>query len=189
MPSRRSGEAPRLRAGVERQYSPGQNRRIGLAVSPSRTGSALGHECAGGARCDGGGRSGCPDCRAALAKLQPLPGRGRQSQILWRDGTLTLIDESYDASPAAVRAALGVLAGTAPGPGARRVAVLGDMLELGDASEQLHRELAEPLAAAKVARVFLIGEAMVRYTVFCPIVCVGVCGPRPTRLSQRCSAF
>jgi len=97
---------------------------------------------------------------AALAKLEPLPGRGRQSQILWRDGTLTLIDESYNASPAAVRAALGVLAGTAPGPGARRVAVLGDMLELGDASEQLHRELAEPLAAAKVARVFLIGEAM-----------------------------
>jgi UDP-N-acetylmuramoyl-tripeptide--D-alanyl-D-alanine ligase len=73
---------------------------------------------------------------------------------------LTLIDESYNASPAAMRAALAVLAATEPAAGARRVAVLGDMLELGDAAERLHRELAEPLAAAKVDRVFLVGEAM-----------------------------
>ena len=59
-----------------------------------------------------------------------------------------------------MRAALGVLAAAEPGAGARRVAVLGDMLELGDESERLHRELAEPLSAAKVDRVFLIGEAM-----------------------------
>jgi UDP-N-acetylmuramoyl-tripeptide--D-alanyl-D-alanine ligase len=38
--------------------------------------------------------------------------------------------------------------------------VLGDMLELGSASERLHRELAEPLAAAEVDRVFLVGEAV-----------------------------
>jgi UDP-N-acetylmuramoyl-tripeptide--D-alanyl-D-alanine ligase len=73
---------------------------------------------------------------------------------------LTVIDESYNASPAAMRAALAVLAATEPGEGGRRVAVLGDMLELGDASESLHRELAAPLAAAKVDRVFLVGDTI-----------------------------
>jgi UDP-N-acetylmuramoyl-tripeptide--D-alanyl-D-alanine ligase len=96
----------------------------------------------------------------ALAALKELPGRGRRCELSWRGGTLTLIDESYNASPAAVEAALAVLAATPPAAGARRVAVLGDMLELGEASERLHRELAEPLAAAKVDRVFLVGTAV-----------------------------
>ena len=96
----------------------------------------------------------------ALAGFQPLPGRGRRHQLAWRGGTLTIIDESYNASPPSMRAALAVLAATEPAAGARRVAVLGDMLELGDASERLHRELAEPLAAAQVERIFLIGEAI-----------------------------
>ena len=71
-----------------------------------------------------------------------------------------MIDESYNASPPSMRAALAVLAATEPRDGARRVAVLGDMLELGDESRRLHRELTEPLAAAAVDRVFLIGEAI-----------------------------
>jgi UDP-N-acetylmuramoyl-tripeptide--D-alanyl-D-alanine ligase len=96
----------------------------------------------------------------ALAELKPLPGRGRRHQLDWRGGTLTVIDESYNASPPSIRAALAVLAATEPGAGARRVAVLGDMLELGNASERLHRELADPLAATQVDRVFLIGEAI-----------------------------
>jgi UDP-N-acetylmuramoyl-tripeptide--D-alanyl-D-alanine ligase len=101
------------------------------------------------------------DCAAeALAELEALPGRGRRHELAWRGGTLTVIDESYNASPPSMRAALAVLAATEPGAGARRVAVLGDMLELGDASECLHRDLAEPLAAAGVDRVFLIGEAI-----------------------------
>jgi len=101
------------------------------------------------------------DCATeALSQLESLPGRGRRHELAWRGGTLTLIDESYNASPAAMRAALAVLAATEPGTGGRRVAVLGDMLELGDASERLHRELAEPLAAAEVDRVFLVGGSM-----------------------------
>ena len=96
----------------------------------------------------------------ALAELQALPGRGRHRQLAWRGGTLTVIDESYNASPPSMRAALAVLAGTEPATGGRRVAVLGDMLELGEASERLHRGLAEPLAAAGVDRVFLIGDAI-----------------------------
>jgi UDP-N-acetylmuramoyl-tripeptide--D-alanyl-D-alanine ligase len=106
--------------------------------------------------------AGVPVDRAAeaLAELEALPGRGRRSQLAWRGGTLTVIDESYNASPPSMRAALAVLAATEPEAGARRVAVLGDMLELGDASKRLHRELAEPIAAAEVDRVFLIGEAI-----------------------------
>ena len=103
------------------------------------------------------------DCRAAaeaLSGLEELPGRGRRYELPWRGGTLILIDESYNASPAAMHAALRVLSGISPSTGARRVAVLGDMLELGEATERLHRELAIPLAAAGVDRVFLVGNAV-----------------------------
>ena len=100
--------------------------------------------------------------------FEALPGRGRRRELAWRGGTLTLIDESYNASPAAMRAALAVLAATEPASGGRRVAVLGDMLELGDSSERLHRELAEPLAAAKVDRVFLSARRWRRSIGPCP---------------------
>jgi UDP-N-acetylmuramoyl-tripeptide--D-alanyl-D-alanine ligase len=96
----------------------------------------------------------------ALTGLEELPGRGRRHELSWRGGTLTLIDESYNASPAAVRAAIGVLAAIPPATGARRVAVLGDMLELGEATDRLHRELATPLVRARVDRVFLVGKAV-----------------------------
>jgi UDP-N-acetylmuramoyl-tripeptide--D-alanyl-D-alanine ligase len=96
----------------------------------------------------------------AFAQLEELPGRGRRYELSWRGGTLTLLDESYNASPAAMRAALAVLAAIPPATGARRVAVLGDMLELGEATERLHRELAEPLAGSGVDRVFLVGRAV-----------------------------
>jgi UDP-N-acetylmuramoyl-tripeptide--D-alanyl-D-alanine ligase len=96
----------------------------------------------------------------ALSELEQLPGRGRRHELAWPGGSLTLIDESYNASPAAMRAALAVLAATPLASGARRVAVLGDMLELGEATERFHRELAEPLAAAKIDRVFLVGTAV-----------------------------
>jgi len=96
----------------------------------------------------------------ALTGFEQLPGRGLRRKLAWRGGTLILIDESYNASPAAMRAALAVLGATAPAIGARRVALLGDMLELGDATERFHRELAEPLAEARVDRVFLVGTAM-----------------------------
>jgi UDP-N-acetylmuramoyl-tripeptide--D-alanyl-D-alanine ligase len=106
--------------------------------------------------------AGCEPKAAAeaLAGLDALPGRGRRHELTWGGGTLTLIDESYNASPAAMHAALAVLAATPPRAGGRRVAVLGDMLELGEAAERFHRELAVPLAAAAVDRVFLIGNEM-----------------------------
>ena len=69
---------------------------------------------------------------AALAQLQPLKGRGQRVKIAAGGGSFELIDESYNASPAAMRAAFQVLAQARPGHGGRRIAVLGDMRELGD---------------------------------------------------------
>jgi UDP-N-acetylmuramoyl-tripeptide--D-alanyl-D-alanine ligase len=97
---------------------------------------------------------------AALAGLEAPAGRGRRHELAWHGGRLTVIDESYNASPASMQAALAVLAAIPPEPGGRRIAVLGDMLELGEAASRLHRGLAEPIAAASIDRAFLVGSEM-----------------------------
>jgi len=75
-------------------------------------------------------------------------------------GSFTVIDESYNASPVSVAAAAGVLAKTDPGCGGRRIAVLGDMLELGAQAPQLHAGLAEPFRRAGVDLVYCCGPNM-----------------------------
>jgi UDP-N-acetylmuramoyl-tripeptide--D-alanyl-D-alanine ligase len=75
-------------------------------------------------------------------------------------GAVTLIDESYNANPASMRAALALLAQAEIGPGGRRIAVLGDMLELGDSSNALHRALAKDMDAAGVDSVYACGSGM-----------------------------
>jgi UDP-N-acetylmuramoyl-tripeptide--D-alanyl-D-alanine ligase len=97
---------------------------------------------------------------AAMSSLQPLDGRGRRHRIATGEGSAELIDESYNASPASMRAALAVLGTMIPGKGGRRIAVLGDMLELGDDAERLHAELAQPIIDAGVALVFTVGPNM-----------------------------
>ncbi len=94
---------------------------------------------------------------AALATLGAEKGRGQQHVLSVRGGTFVLIDESYNANPASMRAALGLLASQKLSGKGRRIAVLGDMLELGRFSARMHKELAEPIAAAKVDKVFLAG--------------------------------
>ena len=94
---------------------------------------------------------------AALAQVQPPKGRGARQRVALAKGTFTLIDESYNASPEAVRAALATLALAAPEPGGRRIAVLGDMRELGDEADALHEALAPSFVAAKVDKVFTCG--------------------------------
>ncbi len=99
---------------------------------------------------------------AALATVSAPRGRGQQRRIGRAGAEALLIDESYNANPASMRAAIAVAAGIAPGPGGRRIAVLGDMFELGAESEAEHEGLAAPLLAAGIDLVFTCGARMRR---------------------------
>jgi len=82
-------------------------------------------------------------CAAALEGFAPLSGRGLRRRIGMPGGTALLLDESYNASAVAVRAALSVLALQ---PANRRIVVLGDMLELGEEGPAEHASLAPDIA-------------------------------------------
>ncbi|MBV9346633.1 MAG: UDP-N-acetylmuramoylalanyl-D-glutamyl-2,6-diaminopimelate--D-alanyl-D-alanine ligase [Pseudolabrys sp.] len=96
----------------------------------------------------------------ALNNLAPAPGRGTRSRLSIADGTFLLIDESYNANPASVRAALALLGQAPLGPRGRRIAVLGDMLELGKDAEKLHRGLKDSVESAGIDLVFCSGPHM-----------------------------
>jgi UDP-N-acetylmuramoyl-tripeptide--D-alanyl-D-alanine ligase len=96
----------------------------------------------------------------ALGTLSAEQGRGQQHKLKVRGGTFTLIDESYNANPASMAAAL-ALASSIPLEGqGRRIAVLGDMLELGKHAKKLHEDLAKPILDAKINKLFLGGPEM-----------------------------
>jgi UDP-N-acetylmuramoyl-tripeptide--D-alanyl-D-alanine ligase len=94
----------------------------------------------------------------ALSTFEPLEGRGAARQVHLLDGQFTLIDESYNANPLSVGAALRTL-GARPARG-RRIVALTDMLELGDESPKRHAELAEAIEAARIDLVFCAGPLM-----------------------------
>ena len=93
----------------------------------------------------------------ALAHWHAPAGRGRHHTISLAGGAATLIDESYNASPAAMRAAFALLAMS---PAKRRIAVLGEMRELGDEAAELHLALAPALTASGVDIVLTVGPEM-----------------------------
>lgn len=94
----------------------------------------------------------------ALAAVTPTPGRGQVHRIPRATGVITLIDESYNASPDSMRAALDALGRRAEK--GRRIAVLGDMFELGKASAKIHADLAEAVLAAGIDRLYTCGDLM-----------------------------
>ncbi|WP_420564614.1 UDP-N-acetylmuramoyl-tripeptide--D-alanyl-D-alanine ligase [Thalassobaculum sp.] len=97
-------------------------------------------------------------CLERLATVSAMRGRGGQITLGTADGgTALLIDESYNASPPAVRAALSVFAGT---PANRRILVLGDMRELGDTAPSAHAGLKDAVEAARPDAIYLCGDAM-----------------------------
>ena len=96
----------------------------------------------------------------ALDKLKPAAGRGVRATLRVPGGSALLIDESYNANPASMAAAIALLGQAPVGPSGRRIAVLGDMLELGAQGPALHRGLAEPIEAAAVDLVFCSGPLM-----------------------------
>ena len=103
---------------------------------------------------------GADVARAAgsLGELRASAGRGERRRIAVLGGEALLLDESYNANPASMCAALAVL-GRSPG---RRIAVLGDMLELGATAGDLHAALSDTVAAAGIELVFTCGPSMAR---------------------------
>jgi len=96
---------------------------------------------------------------AGLADWCPPEGRGTRETVRSIAGTFDLIDDSYNANPASVAAALDTLA-AAPAPSGRRVAILGDMLELGPGELALHAALADHPAMARIDIVHAAGPRM-----------------------------
>ncbi len=96
----------------------------------------------------------------SLSQIEPAAGRGVRRALEVANGEATLIDESYNANPASMAAALQVLGCTTVGPHGRRIAVLGDMLELGPASAALHRGLNEAIKANHIDLVYCCGPLM-----------------------------
>jgi len=104
-----------------------------------------------------------------LAQWHPPAGRGQRETLVLdpvEDLTIELIDDAFNANPASMSAALEVLAAISPqdGPGriaeGRRIAILGDMLELGPDETRLHRELADHPSMDAFARVDCVGTRM-----------------------------
>ncbi len=97
----------------------------------------------------------------ALKKLKSPKGRGELHSIhLIKGGELTLVDESYNANPVSMKAALQTLASAEPERGGRRIAVLGDMRELGATADVLHADLIGTIGATEIELVFACGPHM-----------------------------
>jgi UDP-N-acetylmuramoyl-tripeptide--D-alanyl-D-alanine ligase len=103
------------------------------------------------------------DLTQALMALQSISaGEGRGQRIELKTGAepLVIIDESYNANPTSMVAALEVLGQIKPKGQGRRIAVLGDMLELGNNADEFHIHLKPTILAAQIAKVFCVGSHM-----------------------------
>ncbi len=98
---------------------------------------------------------------AGLKGLAAAAGRGAQTKVRLKSGAeIVILDESYNANPTSMAAALALLGQMKPRGKGRRIAVLGQMLELGAAGPALHAGLAEPLVAAGVDALYVAGALM-----------------------------
>jgi UDP-N-acetylmuramoyl-tripeptide--D-alanyl-D-alanine ligase len=98
-----------------------------------------------------------PLAAVKLAELAPVSGRGVRVTLDLPEGPALLIDESYNANPASMRAALALLGQAPIGTRGRRIAVLGEMLELGAQGMELHRGLLDSVIENSVDLVFCAG--------------------------------
>ena len=124
----------------------------------------------------------------ALGRWRPPAGRGKRESLLLdpaTDARAVLIDDAFNANPASLAAALDVLAATDPGPGGRRIAILGDMLELGPDEVALHQAVARHPALTVTAVVHCVGPRMAHLWQALPESKRGRCVPRAEDLVDR----
>ncbi len=101
------------------------------------------------------------EIRTGLALAEPVPGRLERVTLGPRGSQVRVLNDAYNANPDSMLAAIGTLCELKPGKGGRRVAILGDMLELGDDRESAHAEVARAIAGARgVHAAVLVGDAM-----------------------------
>src|ERR1700684_4381670 len=96
----------------------------------------------------------------SLSQLEPAAGRGVRRTLEGASGEGALVDGRSKANPASMAAALNVLGQAVIGPHGRRIAVLGDMLELGPTSAELHRSLNEAVKANHIDLAYCCGPLM-----------------------------
>jgi len=94
----------------------------------------------------------------ALADMEGMAGRGARRIVSLPGGEAVIVDESYNANPASMEAALAAFAGLATS--GRRIAILGAMRELGAKSDLYHEALAEPILSAGIDRAILVGDGI-----------------------------
>ncbi len=124
----------------------------------------------------------------ALEHFGAPAGRGARETLMGQGGSILLADESYNANPASMRAALAAIALVPRTKFGRRVAVLGDMLELGERSGQLHGDLAEAVAEAGIDVVFAAGPHMKLLFERLPASVRGGWAPAASELSETLKA-
>ena len=109
------------------------------------------------------------EAEAALQTYTLPEGRGARHHVFWQDGEILVIDESYNAGPDSMEAALAVLGrldgdfarkGSGEGAVGRRIAILGDMNELGETALLQHQRLREVLLKNRIDLVFTCGQWM-----------------------------
>ncbi len=127
---------------------------------------------------------------AALAHFQEPEGRGKLHRLSIAHGDITIIDDCYNASPVSVKSALTKLCEVhqSLGRGGRKIAVLGDMLELGASSPELHRSLLMPLQVNGIDKVFASGMHMKGLFDMLPSAMQGAYALEATQLAAKVTA-
>lgn len=97
-----------------------------------------------------------------LKSYMPIVGRMSMEEIPLLDGTIKVVDDSYNANPASMTAAISYLDSIAVKNGGRKILVIGDMLELGSTSVSKHKEIASLIKSSSFDKVYLLGDNMAR---------------------------
>ncbi len=138
----------------------GSDREIGFSIGAPGHHMVMNALCAAAAFEAAGVDAG--SAMQALASFAPPSGRGSRLVLPVPGGKILVIDESYNANPASMRAALAVLGQIDRSVHPRRIAVLGEMLELGAQADDMHAALYESVEAAGADLVFAAGSHMAR---------------------------